>query len=197
MKTNLLQKLAIAAIAGMTLSASTALAQESPANIAAQPAAVAAPAPKLPDGVSQIMQLVQAKLGDDTIIAFVKNSGNSYALDAGQIIWLRQHGVSDAVITTMLTQPKPTVTYISPTMPAPPPAAPVASAMPVSTVSVAPAVTYVQPSPVVYYQTAPAPTYYYERPYYPAYNYEPALSFGLGLGLGWGLHGGWGHGGHR
>ena len=192
MKTNLSQKMALAIIAGITLSASTTLAQESPANNAAQPAAVAAPAPKLPDSVLPIMQLVQAKLGDDTIAAYIKNSGNSYALDAGQIVWLRQHGVSDAVITTMLNQPKPTVTYIAPTMPAP-----VVSAAPVSTVTVAPAVTYVQPSPVVYYQTAPAPTYYYERASYPAYNCDPVLSFGLGLGLGWGLHGGWGHGGHR
>ena len=40
-------------------------------------------------------------------MAYIKNSGNSYGLNADQIIYLRQQGVSDAVITAMLNQPKP------------------------------------------------------------------------------------------
>ncbi len=109
--------------------------------------------PQLSYGVSQIVQLAQAKVGDDTIIAYIKNSGNSYGLTVDQIIYLRHQGISDAVITTMLNQPKPAVAVATPTTPAP---QPVASSTATtgsgstittasgSTATVAPMVTYVQ-----------------------------------------------------
>ena len=71
-------------------------------------------APPLAYGVPQVIQLSQAHLSDSTIVTYVRNSGNSYGLDAEQIIYLRQQGVSEAVVEAMLTQPKPvaaTVTY--------------------------------------------------------------------------------------
>ena len=114
---------AVMAVAGLALSASTALAQDSSAENTVQPAAVNAPVPQLSYGVSQIVQLAQAKVGDDTIIAYIKNSGNSYGLTVDQIIYLRQQGISDAVITTMLNQPKPAVAVATPTTPAPQPVA--------------------------------------------------------------------------
>jgi hypothetical protein len=192
MKTNHWQKmLAVLALAGLALSASTTLAQNSTANTTAQPVAVNAPVPQLSGGVSQIMQLVQAKVSDDTIIAYVKNSGNSYGLDANQIIYLRQQGISDAVITTMLNQPRPAVAVATPTTPAPQPVASTAYSGPVSTATVAPMVTYVQ--------TVPDTTYYYQpdyQPYYyPAYAWYPPVSFSFGWGGGW-RGGGWGGGGH-
>jgi hypothetical protein len=150
MQNRLAKTLAVLAVATLTWPASSARAQASTTNITVQPAAVAtAPAPKLPDSVAQVVQLAQAKLGDDTIIAFIKNSSGNYALDAGQIVCLRQQGVSDAVITTMLNQPKPTVTYIAPTMPAPPPA--------VTTVTVVSTKTNIQvvPSPAISEQPPP------------------------------------------
>ena len=183
--------LAVLALAGLALSASTTLAQNSTANTTAQPVAVNAPVPQLSGGVSQIMQLVQAKVSDDTIIAYVKNSGNSYGLDANQIIYLRQQGISDAVITTMLNQPRPAVAVATPTTPAPQPVASTAYSGPVSTATVAPTVTYVQ--------TVPDTTYYYQpdyQPYYyPAYAWYPPVSFSFGWGGGW-RGGGWGGGGH-
>ena len=45
-----------------------------------------APAPPLAYGVSEIIQLSQAQVGDPTIVTFIKNSGNSYGLDAPQVI---------------------------------------------------------------------------------------------------------------
>jgi hypothetical protein len=141
-------------------------------------------------GVPQIIRLSQAKVSDDTIIAYVNNSGFSYSLDADQIINLRQQGVSDAVITTMLNQPKTGPVVYTP--PAPQQVAssantstsdttplysprqsdqmPAASAstQPVPTATVAPAVTYVQ--------AAPAPVYYYPQPYYyPSYAWFPPV----------------------
>jgi hypothetical protein len=191
MKTNHWQKmLAVLAVAGLALSASKTLAQNSTATTTAQPAAVNAPVPQLSSGVSQIMQLAQAKVSDDTIIAYIKNSGNIFGLNADQIIYLRQQGISDAVITTMLNQPRPVVAVATPTTPAPQPVASTAYSGPVSTATVAPTVTYVQ--------TVPDTTYYYQpdyQPYYyPAYAWYPPVSFSFGWGGGWG--GGWHGGGH-
>ncbi|MGO8836412.1 MAG: hypothetical protein ACLQAH_16320 [Limisphaerales bacterium] len=199
MKTRYLPKiLGVMAVAGLAWSAATALAQGSSAATTVQPAAVSAPVPQLSYGVSQILQLAQAKVGDDTIIAYIKNTGNSYGLNADQIIYLRHQGVSDAVITTMLTQPRPEVAVPTPTTPAPQPVASTAYGGQVSTATVAPTVTYVQ--------TVPATTYYYYQPYYyPAYTWWSPVSFSVGwyggyrggyyrgcYGGGW--YGGW-HGG--
>ena len=172
------------AVAGLAWSASTTLAQDSSAANTVQPAAVNAPVVQLAYGVSQIVQLAQAKVGDDTIIAYVKNSRSSYGLNADQIIYLRQQGISDAIITTMLNQPRPGVAIAMPTTPAPQPVASTAYGGQVSTATVAPTVTYVQ--------TVPDTTYYSQPYYYPAYTWYPPVSFSFGWGGGWG--GGW-HGG--
>ncbi len=175
------------AVAVLACFGTMAMAQNSPTADTAQTVAVSAPAPQLAYGVPEILQLAQAKVGDDTIIAYIKNSGNSYGLSADQIIYLRQQGVSDAVIKVMLNQPKPAAVASAP--PAPQPAAAPASPQPVSTATVAPTVTYVQ--------TAPAPAYYYYQPYYyPVYGgIYPAVSFSFGWGGGYGR--GWHGGGWR
>jgi hypothetical protein len=205
MKTrNFEMTLASLVCAGLVLSGSVALAQNNPAT-----------GSQMVYGVPQIIRLSQAKVSDDTIIAYVKNSGFSYSLDADQIINLRQQGVSDAVITTMLNQPKTGPVVYTPTAPAPQPVAstvstsapdttplysprqsdqiPTASAsvQPIPTATVAPTVTYVQ--------AAPAPAYYYAQPYYnyPSYAWFPPISLSFAWGSGWhggGYYGGW-HGG--
>jgi hypothetical protein len=151
-------------------------------------------------GVSQIVQLAQAKIGDETIIAYIKNSGNSYGLTVDQIIYLRQQGISDAVITTMLNQPG-LGAVATPTTPAPQPAASstattgsgsTITTASGSTATVAPAVTYVQ--------TVPDTTYYYQPYYYyyPPYAWYPPVSFSFSWGGGWGgWHGGGWHSGWR
>jgi len=99
MKTPSFQKSFLVAAAALALSAITVAAQNSSA-AASQPAPV-----DLSYGASQIVELAHAKVSDDTIIAYIRNSGNSYALDADQIIYLRQQGISDAVVNVMLNQP--------------------------------------------------------------------------------------------
>jgi hypothetical protein len=193
--------LAALAMGVLALGASPVTAQDSSAPTTVMPAAAAAPAPQLAYGVPQVLQLSQAKVGDDTIIAYIKNSGNSYGLNADQIIYLRQQGLSDAVITTMLNQPKPAVmTTYTPGTPAPQPAAaPAVAAVPTPTP--APSVTYVQSVPATAYYYQPQPYYY--PAYYPAYSAFPAVSLSFGWGSGWGgyyrggyggYYGGW-HGG--
>jgi hypothetical protein len=206
MKTSNWQKmLATLAVAGLVVSATTSPAQNAtaPTPAPAAPAPAVPPAPQLAYGVPQILQLAQAKISDDTIIAFIRNSGIGYGLNASTIIYLRQQGLSDAVITAMLNQPGPAVAVALPSTPAPQPAYPAPAQAPVQTYAPAtstPNVTYVEAAPATtYVETAPATTYYYApyyQPYYysyPGYYYPPvSLSFGWGWGWGGGWHGGGG-----
>jgi hypothetical protein len=202
MKTNRVKKLlSVLVVAGLSLSTATLRAQ-SAADTAPQTASVAS-APQLSYGASQILRLAQAKVGDGTIIAFIKNSEYSYALDAGQIIYLRQQGLSDTVISAMLNQPNPAVAAV---------AAPQTSGSTVTTASgttvttpngstatVAPTVTYVQSAPASGVYVIPdTQTYYYDSGFYSPYYYPygwsyPAVS--LSFGFGGGYHGGGFHGG--
>ena len=174
----------MAAFAGLLATVGTVMAQNMPAP---DPKSVSAPAPQLAYGVPQVLQLAQAKISDDTIIAYINNSRINYALDANQIIYLRQQGVSDVVVTAMLNQPKAGVAVPAPATYAAQPAAPAPAPAP----ALAPTVTYVQTQPTVtYVQTAPPVTYYYSNPYYyPSYAYYPPVSFSIGLGWGGGWRG--------
>jgi hypothetical protein len=173
--------LATAIAAGLTIMTMTASAQETNST------------PQLPYGASEIIKLAKAKISDDTIIAFVKSTRANYSLNADQILYLRQEGASESVITAMLSQAPGS------TVPAPVPAPRPSSQATVSVASTATAV--VAPPPVTYVQT-PAPYYYgYGSPYYyPYYDYGYyGWPFpGVALSFGWGGHwgGGW-HGGRR
>ncbi len=200
MKTPKFQRmLAVAFAGGLGLLALKATAQESTNT---------PPAPQLSYSASEILKLAQAKVGEDTIIAYIKASRSGYTLSAAQILYLRQQGASDTVITTMLNQPKPEINMAgapalaAPAQPVAAPYTPPAAAPQTSTVVVPPSVTYVQSAP-------PAYSYYYPSDYYyPAYGYSGyygwpipgvALSFGFGGRFGGGFRGGgFGfHGGHR
>jgi hypothetical protein len=74
---------------------------------AADPTAAGAPALRTGHSLAQIVKLLHAKVGEDTIIAYIRNSRNDRGLSADKIIQLRQEGVSDLVITTMLDQSNP------------------------------------------------------------------------------------------
>jgi len=187
MKTNHLQRtLAVMAVAGMALSESTAVAEDSSVPNPVPPAAVNAPVPQLAYGVAQIVKLTQAKVSDDTIMAYIKSYGNGYGLNADQIIYLRQQGVSDAVITAMLNQPKPGVATATIPMPTTPAPQPVASA------------AYAQPAEP-YVGTTTTTTYYSYAPYYyPVYG-SCYWSWPVVVSYGWGGHWyrGWYGGGWR
>ncbi|HEY5044129.1 MAG TPA: hypothetical protein VIK53_19330 [Verrucomicrobiae bacterium] len=171
--------LAVLTVAGLAWSASTAVAQDASASNARTPAAASAVVPQLSYGVPQILQLAQANIGDDTIIAYIKNSGNSYGLNADQIIYLRQQGVSDAVIRTMLNQPKPATAAATPPPASQPEESSTDNMAETSTTTVAPTVTYIQ--------TVPATTYYYYQPYYyPDYAWYPPVTFSFGWSGNWG-----------
>jgi len=213
MKSNLFGSISAGlAIGGVVFSAATVSAQDdtntaaTPATVAAAPAASpeGATAAQLAYGASQILQLAQAKVADD-IIAYIKNSGNSYALNAGQIIYLQQQGLSSPVINAMLSQPKAGVLAYAPAPAAgtEPPAQPMPDSQPTSSTSiVGPAVTAIDPTAAAvyaspYYQPCYYPYSSYPY-YYPAYGYGfyPGVSVSVGFGRGWGGYGWRGGGFH-
>jgi hypothetical protein len=159
MNTRIFQKILAIVVAGsVALLAENALAQNN------------SNAP-LSYGANEVVKLAQAKIGEDTIMAYIKNNHVDYNLNADQILYVRQQGVSDAVITLMLNQPKspnPSPTVSAPAAPTPQAAA--------STVVVQPAVTYVQPAPVTYVQPVYYPSYSYCGPTFPSVS----LAFGFG-----------------
>ena len=182
----------------LTITAVLALAAR---NVAAQDtttsAAQTAPVP-LSYGVSQIIQLSQANVSEGTIVNYIQNSGSSYGLDANQIVYLKQQGVSDAVINTMLNQPRPVATPVN---------YPAAGSAPTAIVVTQPTVTYAPaPSSTVYvipdtqtygyyaYGYRPYGSRYYYPCYNPVYYNYPGVSFSFGFGGGY--RGGWG-GGYR
>ena len=152
-------------------------------------------------GVPQILQLSQAKIGDSTIVAYIQNSGTIYSLNASEIVFLKQQGVSDAVITTMLNQRQRVAQAAFQT--APPAVMSQPGSAETSTAVAQPAATYVQtvPSSTVYV-IPDTQTYQYYNNYYPYYGYYPyysgwyypAVSFSFGFGGGY--HGGYYHGGY-
>ena len=150
---------------------------------AAQPAAASQATPQLSYGVSEVVQLAHANVGEDVIVNYVQNSGNAYGLDANQILYLKQQGVPERVINTMLNQPKPAVAATTV-------AAPATSAPQPVIASVVPTVTYVQ--------TVPTTSYYYQPNYYPASAWYPPVTFSFSWvwGSSWGgSHGGYYSGG--
>ena len=125
-------------VAGVIWPVSLVLAEDSPVAGAAQSPPVNGYSPKLSYSMSQIVRLSQAKVSDDIMMAFVRNSENGRGLDAGQIIYLRQHGISDPVILTMLNCSKPA--KADPATPPVQPAIPAISHAPDPTVTSSPQV---------------------------------------------------------
>jgi hypothetical protein len=198
----ILAVLAAASFAGLpvTLTAQDTLATNTPA-----PTEVLAPTPPLSPAALQVLQLAQAKVGDGTILAFVKGSQATYNLTAPAIIFLRQQGVSDAVLTAMLNPATPVMaTNLAPATPVPVPS-PAPAPVPVPDTADAgygqpQNVTVVDNSSTTYVETPPAdPTVIYQ-PVYTPYYYPPVV-YSVGVYGGYhggynGNHGGGNNGGH-
>jgi len=189
-------------VASFIGSAVTLTAQDAGTTNAAVPAAVLVATPPLSPASLQVLQLAQAKVSDGTILAFVKGAQATYNLNAPAIIFLRQQGVSDAVLTAMLTPVVPVVsTNLAPTVPAPVP-------QPVPVPDTADAgygqpqnVTVVDASSTTYIDAPPAdPQVIYQPVYTPIY--YPPVVYGFGIYGGYhgggngGYHGGGNNGGH-
>ena len=173
---------------------------------ATAPAAATEPASgaeaKLPYGVADVLKLSRAQVGDEITLTYIQNSGTIYNLGPKDIVYLRDQGVSDRVISTMLDQRKKLTEVAAQTAPPPatqPPASPDTGAAAPAYVEPAPA--YVAPSSV-YVIPYPTSSYYgYYNGYYGGY-YQPYCGPyyggfygypGVGLSFRFGFGGGHGH----
>ena len=177
---------------------------------AQEAAAKPASAPALSYGSNEVLKLVRAKVGDDTIVAYIDHATSTYALSASDLIHLRSEGVSDKVLSAMLSRSKGAEAIASaPVAPATPIAPPAPVAAPASYVGAnpPPAQVVVQPAVTTYIQAPQqvvvAAPVVYDYGYYPYYGYRyPAVSLSFGFGGGYrggyrgGFHGGGFHG-HR
>lgn len=222
MKTPIFQKprLIIVALTTLALVAGTVLAQDSSSSTststkdaAVHPAHTVASqaAPQLSYGVPEVLALSKAKVSDGTIINYIRNSGNNYGLNAAQIIYLRQQGVSSAVVNAMLDQRSQT-TQTTSAAPASQPVNSTTYNTEISTAPAQPTVTYVEtvPSSSVYI-IPDTQTYrynnwlYYHRPFYSYSAYcwpRRTVSVSYIGSRGWigyrgGYHSGWHSGGFR
>ena len=157
-------------------------------------ATVPSPATALTPAMTQVLQLSQAKISDGTIITYIQNSGTIYGLNASQIVYLKQQGVSEPVINAMLNQR--TMAAASSATPPVPDYSAQAAATTATTVAQpttpAPSSVYVVPDSQTYYYDNWA--YPYTYPYYYPYYYGYGWPVGVYWG-GWGWRGGW-HGGY-
>src|SRR5690349_8417938 len=55
-------------------------------------------------GVSDVLKMVDAKVDPVVIKAYIQNSSTAYNPSANEIVALKQHGVSDDVLTAMLVR---------------------------------------------------------------------------------------------
>lgn len=201
--------IALATVSALALLAGNTLAQDSSATatVTAPAATSRQAAPQLSYGVSQIVDLTRAKVSDDVVVKYIQNSGNSYGLDAAQIIYLRQQGISDTVLNAMLNQRQmnapanvqsSTQTYSD-------------TGGTATTATAQPSVSYIQTAPAsTVYVIPDTQTYRYNDWYYSSYPYYcypyyggyygygyPAVSLSVGFGGYYGGYYGGYHGGYH
>jgi hypothetical protein len=204
--------ISLSALAGLGLLAGSAMniaAQISVAPNASTTASSVQAAPvRLSYGVADVLKLAKAHVSEDTIVAYVANSGTAYNLTVDEIVYLKEQGVSDRVLTAMLDQRNKLAEAAAQTAqlaPAPPQANyPDAGAPQYAPAAVQPSATDMQTAPAaapassVYVIPSSSPTYGYPG-YYPSYSwgypyYGGYYGYGypgVGLSLGFGWGGGW------
>lgn len=149
----------VACIAGLR-----AVAAEPSEPVAQPPAAVPAPAPiNLSPGLRDITKMLDAKVDASIIQAYIKNSPTLYNPTANEIIALKQRGVPDEIITSLLQRGAEVRSQLAANANAAPATAPMAP----------PAAT--QPAYGADYGVAVP----YSYPVYPSYAYDyPYLGYG-------------------
>src|SRR5712692_4432729 len=68
----------------------------------AQLVAATAPAPQGPLGLTEVAHMAQSHVSDEVIVSQIRSTEAVFQLSAGDTIWLKQNGVSDAVVQEML-----------------------------------------------------------------------------------------------
>jgi uncharacterized protein YdbL (DUF1318 family) len=163
------------------------------------PAASDSPLAKLPYGVEDVVKLTRAQVSEDVTLNFIQNSGTIYKLAPGDIVALKNDGVSDKVINAMLDQRKSVPVdvanqnalqaQVTAAASSPPAVGADFAGAQLPPVYAQPVPVYVQPNPV-YVQPEPdavPPSTLYVIPYGPSgctYYRYPSFYSGAGYGCG-------------
>jgi hypothetical protein len=83
----------------------------------------------LSPGMAEIVKLAQARVADDVVLAYIKNSGQTYSPTADEILYLKDLGLSQNVISALFNKKAPdapavAVQTAAPAVPAPGPMPP-------------------------------------------------------------------------
>jgi hypothetical protein len=168
--------------------------------------------------VEDVLKLTRAKIGDEIVVRYIQNSGTIYSLAPQDIVYLKNQGVSDRVMNTMLDQrgrveaaSQQAVAAAAAAAQSAPAVAPAPIADSAPSASSQPAATYVESAPstvyVIPYNPVTYPYYGYYGGYYNYYGpygyygpyhrgwYRPSVSVGVHFGGGFrgGFHGPRGH----
>ena len=82
------------------------------------PTRIIAPTPvNLPPVPAEVLRMSQAGMGDDVITSYIQKSDNPYTLDADQIIYLHDLGISSEVLNTLVNHVGPAAISAPPTAP--------------------------------------------------------------------------------
>ena len=144
-------------VASITLPLLTGCAQPQPVPIAVDPppgqvisAGPQASEPTLSPGVAEVIRLAQSGVGEEVVLAYIQNSSEPFNLNADQILYLKDLGISSQVTTAMLNrdavlQSQPQIAQASPppSEPPPQPTVPVEAPLTPPPVEVAPPPTQV------------------------------------------------------
>src|ERR1043166_465605 len=139
----------------------------SPSGPEQAPSTSAAPA-DLSSNVAEVVRLSESGVGDEVVLAFIQNSKASYGLTADHVLYLRDMGLSSAVITAMMNHDGAVRTQ--PPTEAPPPPAPPSN--------VPPAEAPLTPPPAYVGNPPPEVTYFYN-------DLSPYGGWGVVNGVGW------------
>jgi hypothetical protein len=138
-----------------------------------------AAAPRLSPGVDDVVKMSEGGVGEGVIVSYVENSGVIYNLDGGQIVYLRDRGVSEPVIEAMLNQRKKYLEQARQAAEARAARPRQTHQQPAAQANTRPAPVYVQPQPApVYVQPAPSTMHVIPYPgvrygYYSPHRYSP------------------------
>ncbi len=82
--------------------------------------------PKLPadlsPGLADVIKLTQSNVGDQVVVNYIKNSGNTFKPTADEILYLKDLGVSEEVISTLMVNGTSGAPSVATAAPAPQPA---------------------------------------------------------------------------
>jgi len=176
------------------LQISTALGAEPAEAVTPPPTAEPAPAQsaaKVPYGVDDVLKLNKAKISENIILTYVQTSGTTYSLAPNDIMYLKEQGVPDSVVTAMMdtqrrasqvvaaqaaqslvqnAQPVQAAPNPAPSTPLYAPAPATTYAQPADTTTT----SYVQPASSVYVMSYPQASYAYSG----GYSYWPSFYWG-------------------